>query len=156
MENMRRANNGPFVSNRYSEPYMALGSFVLAGATVTVPVFGGHIKSVTRIANATPTIAFRVEFHDELQGLGTGHLAAGDPRINIKGNARGPNTGANDTGDFTINILETGINPAVASPAFITAKMVDVVVRNAGTAVDTAGIIVSLDISGDRVAQANR
>jgi hypothetical protein len=156
MDNMRRANNGPFLSNRYSEPYEAWGSFVLAGATVNVPVFGGHIKSVTRIANATPTIAFRVELLDDLQGLGQGHLAAGDPRLNITASARGPNTGANDVGDYKVNALETGINPAVASPTFVTGRFIDIVVRNGAAAVDTAGIVVSFVIRGDRVDPDNR
>lgn len=156
MENMRRANNGPFLSNRYSEPFEVWGSFVLAGATVNVPVFGGHIRAVTRIANATPTIAFRVELLDDIQGLGLGHLAAGDPRLNIGASARGPNSGANDTGDYKVNVLETGINPAVASPAFVTARMIDIVVRNGAAAVDTAGIVVSFVIRGDRVAPINR
>lgn len=156
MDNMRRAGQFPFLSNRYSEPYEVWGNFVLAGATVVVPVFGGHIKSVTRIANATPTIAFRVELLCDVQGLGLGHLATGDPRVCITASVRGPNTGANDTLNHTVNVLETGINPAVASPAFITSRMVDIIVRNGATSVDTAGLVVSFVLRGDRVAPANR
>jgi hypothetical protein len=150
-----------FQSNRYQDPYEVTGSFVLAGATVTIPVFGGHIQSVTRIANATPTIAFRVQLLEQLPGLGKGHQAfsaGGDPRLVIEAFARGPNGAANGTQIYAVNVLETGINPAVASPAFVTGRDIDIIVfqsavagANLGAAVDTAGIIVSFTIKGARV-----
>lgn len=153
--------NAIFQSGMYQDPYEVIGSFVLAGATVTIPVFGGHIRSVTRIANATPTIAFRVRLLEQLPGLGKGHLArsaGGDPRLVIEAFARGPNAAANDTQVYTTNVLETGINPAVASPAFVLGRDIDIIVVQSaisgaalGTAVDTAGIVVSFVIKGARV-----
>lgn len=160
MENMRRNSNGAFRSNRFREPYEAWGSFVLDGANDPT-VFGGHVASVVRIANATPTIAFRVTLLDDMQGLGLGHLseATGDPNVNITAMARGPNDAANDTQVYNVNVLETGISPAVASPAFETGKTIDVIVveseidgTEVGAAVDTAGIVVSFCIRGDRVS----
>lgn len=156
MDNMRRANNGPFLSNRYSEPYEVWGSFVLNGASQPT-VFGGHIRSVTRLTNATPTILFRVELLDDIQGLGQGHLANGDPRLNINITVRGPNTGVNDTVAAAGHPMETGVNPASAGPpAFVTGRMLDIVVRSGGVSVDTAGLICSFVIRGDRVDPDNR
>lgn len=156
MEQMRR-DRGIFLSNRYAEPYEVWGTFVLDGASDPT-VFDGHILSVTREANATPTIVFRVTLLDDCQGLGTD-----DPMINISAFARGPEGAANDTQVYNVNVLTQGIDPAVATPAFVTGKTIDVIVvesamagTEVGESADTAGIIVSFVIRGDRVAPENR
>lgn len=151
MEQMRR-DRGIFLSNRYAEPYEVWGTFVLDGANDPNEI-GGHVLSVTREANVTPTILFRVTLLDDMVGLGTDHLT-----VNVSAFARGPEGAANDTQVYNVNVLTEGIDPAVATPAFVVGKTIDVVVVQSamagaavGTAVDTAGIIVSFVIRGDRV-----
>jgi hypothetical protein len=156
MENMRRVHNGPFMSNRYAEPFVLWGSFVLDGAT-DPSEFSPTILSVTREANATPTIVFRVTLLDDFPGLGTDHL-----KVQAKAFARGPEGATNDTQVYNCNVLTEGIDPAPAGITFTAGKQIDIIVVESamagaavGVAVDTAGIIVHFEIIGDRVeAQA--
>jgi hypothetical protein len=151
MEEMRRTQS-LFVSNRYAEPFVLWGSFVLDGAS-DPSEFSPTIRSVTREANVTPTIVFRVNLLEDIIGLGTDHI-----KVQAKAFARGPEGAANDTQVYACNVLTEGIDPAVASPAFVVGRTLDIIVvasamggATVGTAVDTAGIIVHFEIVGDRV-----
>jgi hypothetical protein len=155
MEEMRRTQS-LFTSNRYAEPFVLWGSFVLDGASDPTEI-SPTIRSVTREANATPTIVFRVTLLEDIVGLGTDHL-----KVQAKAFARGPEGATNDTQVYNCNVLTEGIDPAPAGITFTTGKQIDIIVVESamagaavGVAVDTAGIIVHFEIVGDRVeAQA--
>ena len=112
-------------------PTRAYGSFVLNGAT-DPSVVGGAVASVRRLVTSTPTIFFRVKLDAsyKIDDLAT--------TIQLTAEA------VDESDDLTVMLADLTADPVASKDAF---REIDILVRDGGVAVDTAGIKIHINLS---------
>lgn len=137
---MRELDSGNFrVSNSLRSSFGINAHFIMNGASAPLTAeLGGHVESITRKVTATPTIFFRIKLKEK-------SLALLDKRAVVLTSV----AGAAEANDLTVqSFYRTGLVDD-GGETFVPGQMIDIVVRNGGTAVDTDNIEVSCWIVGD-------
>lgn len=119
----------PCASATLPRPAVAAGAFILDGSTNPSQV-SGIVESVRRLVDATPLPFFRVRFNTRLPLRALTTMIV--PHVR----------GTDITDELTSNIVDITADPAAERDDNFE---IDIVVSNAGTAVDTAGFRVDLE-----------
>lgn len=114
------------------------GRFTLSGAA-NPTVVGGCVQSVLRLATATPTNFFRIALPENW------NLANRNTVIVVSARA------TTDVQDVTAHAIAGNLVDAGGN-VFNPQRNIDIVVRVAGAAVTTAGLVVDISIALDQVA----
>lgn len=124
--------------NYHVMPVHLVGRFTLNGAS-NPTVVGGCIASVQRLATSTPTNFFRVTLSEHWKLVSRHTVITASVRATA------------DNQDVTVHVIATNLTDA-GGDVFEATRDIDLIVRAAGSAVTTAGLVVDITIDLDQKA----